>query len=74
MIAPALTSVAIVVSWAFAGYLGYIWYRRLEVTSDSQVPECAVMLLLGPVGLCMLSVCAPLQWLEKRCRSNSSTR
>jgi multisubunit Na+/H+ antiporter MnhB subunit len=51
-----LESAAILVIWVAAGIVNNLWYRRIE-TRDSQLPEREMLLLLGPVGLCMLIIC-----------------
>jgi hypothetical protein len=53
MLAHLLAGVLIVGAWIVSGSLGYIWYKRIE-TTDSQVPEPVMIILLGPFGLGML--------------------
>ncbi len=69
MLTFVLTSFAIIAAWTFAGALGYIWYKRLE-PGQGQVPERIIMLLLGPVGLCMLLICTAAQVLIDLCTSS----
>ena len=63
-----LESAAILVIWVAAGIVNNLWYRRIE-TKDSQVLERELLLLLGPVGLCMLFICVSAQGLAKLCIS-----